>query len=126
MVPIGLFGSERVKRRVVGVLSPHAIRCCLKVARPVCRPGLGWRTAYRFPFDLFSLLADPHPEQSPPDDALPACDMSVRRVRGSFRGSLRRYGSVESAKKTVRHFQWIYRKGEWRIAYGESHLLTYH
>ncbi|KAG8199903.1 hypothetical protein JTE90_015890 [Oedothorax gibbosus] len=45
--------------------------------------------------------------------------MSVRRVRGSFRGSLRRYGSVESAKKPVRHFQWIYRKGEWRIAYGD-------
>ncbi|KFM73179.1 hypothetical protein X975_08958, partial [Stegodyphus mimosarum] len=50
--------------------------------------------------------------------------MSVRRVRGSFRGSLRRYGSVESAKKPVRHFQWIYRKGEWRIAYGECLLLV--
>lgn len=54
--------------------------------------------------------------------------MSVRRVRGSFRGSLRRYGSVESAKKPVRHFQWIYRKGEWRIAYGEcaSSLFPIH
>lgn len=44
--------------------------------------------------------------------------MSVRRVRGSFRGSLRRYGSAESSRKPIRHHTWIYRNGEWRIAYG--------
>ena len=50
--------------------------------------------------------------------------MSVRRgVRGSFRGSLRRYGSAESSRKPVRHHNWIYRNGEWRIAFGK--LTTY-
>lgn len=48
--------------------------------------------------------------------------MSVRRVRGSFRGSsLRRYGSSESSRKPVRHHNWLYKNGEWRIAYGEFH-----
>lgn len=44
--------------------------------------------------------------------------MSIRRVRGSFRGSLRRYGSVEAGKKIGRNSNWIYKKGEWKIAYG--------
>lgn len=45
--------------------------------------------------------------------------MSVRRMRGSFRGSLRRFGSAESrGGKVVRHHTWIYKHGEWRIAYG--------
>ncbi len=51
--------------------------------------------------------------------------MSVRRVRGSFRGSLRRYGSAESSRKTVRHHNWIYRNGEWRIAFGKESILLY-
>ena len=46
--------------------------------------------------------------------------MSVRRVRGSFRGSLKRFGSAESSRKPVRHHTWIYKNGEWRIAYGQS------
>lgn len=49
--------------------------------------------------------------------------MSVRRVRGSFRGSLRRYGSAESSRKPVRHHNWVYRNGEWRIAFGKNHLI---
>ena len=51
--------------------------------------------------------------------------MSVRRVRGSFRGSLRRYGSAESSRKSqFRHHNWIYRNGEWRIAFGKSIQLN--
>ncbi|XP_022239063.1 sodium bicarbonate transporter-like protein 11, partial [Limulus polyphemus] len=50
--------------------------------------------------------------------------MSVRRVRGSFRGSLRRYGSVEANKKTHKHFQWIFRNGEWRIGYEDGDEVT--
>ncbi|XP_076355789.1 LOW QUALITY PROTEIN: solute carrier family 4 member 11-like [Tachypleus tridentatus] len=50
--------------------------------------------------------------------------MSVRRVRGSFRGSLRRYGSVEANKKPHKHFQWIFRNGEWRIGYEDGDEVT--
>ncbi|XP_054162013.1 solute carrier family 4 member 11-like isoform X2 [Oppia nitens] len=51
--------------------------------------------------------------------------MSVRRgVRGSFRGSLRRYGSAESSRKVVRHHNWIYRNGEWRIAFDDGDEVT--
>lgn len=47
--------------------------------------------------------------------------MSVRRVRGSFRGSLRQYVSGETAKRNpVRHFQWVYQNDEWRIAYDDG------
>ncbi|XP_022650740.1 sodium bicarbonate transporter-like protein 11 isoform X3 [Varroa destructor] len=46
--------------------------------------------------------------------------MSVRRVRSSFRGSLRKYTSGESMRKPRRHFQWIYRDNEWRIAYDDG------
>jgi len=49
--------------------------------------------------------------------------MSLRRVRGSFRGSLRRYGSAESSRRPIRHHTWIYRDGQWKIAYGK--LLFY-
>ncbi|XP_025016177.1 sodium bicarbonate transporter-like protein 11 isoform X2 [Tetranychus urticae] len=50
--------------------------------------------------------------------------MSVRRVRGSFRGSLRRYGSAESSRKPIRHHSWMYRDGEWRIAYDDGDEVT--
>ncbi|KAH7934992.1 hypothetical protein HPB52_002568 [Rhipicephalus sanguineus] len=47
--------------------------------------------------------------------------MSVRRVRGSFRGSLRQYVSGETAKRNpVRHFQWVYQNDEWHIAYDDG------
>ncbi|XP_064477562.1 solute carrier family 4 member 11-like isoform X2 [Ornithodoros turicata] len=47
--------------------------------------------------------------------------MSVRRVRGSFRGSLRQYVTGETAKRNpVRHFQWIFQNDEWRIAYDDG------
>jgi hypothetical protein len=46
-------------------------------------------------------------------------EMSMRRFRSSFRGSLRRYGSADgSSRRATRHHRWIYVKGEWRIAYG--------
>lgn len=46
--------------------------------------------------------------------------MSVRRgVRGSFRGSLRRYGSAEYSRRPYRHHNWVFRNGEWRIAFGK-------
>ena len=63
------------------------------------------------------------PRATPPLNVVLTVIMSVRRMRGSFRGSLlRRYGSAESrsGKVVVRHHTWIYKRGEWRIAYGES------
>lgn len=48
--------------------------------------------------------------------------VGVRRgVRSSFRGSLRRYGSAEYSKRPLRHHNWIFRNGEWRIAFGKFH-----
>ncbi|CAM1310209.1 SLC4A11 (predicted) [Pycnogonum litorale] len=53
--------------------------------------------------------------------------MSIRRVRGSFKGSLRRYGSVDAGKKPKGHSNWIFKKGEWRISYenGDEASLMY-
>ncbi|XP_074593858.1 solute carrier family 4 member 11-like isoform X2 [Brevipalpus obovatus] len=52
-------------------------------------------------------------------------NMSVRRVRGSFRGSLRRYGSAESSgRRPIRHHSWIYSNNEWRIAYDDGDEVT--
>ncbi|KAI2809352.1 hypothetical protein BLOT_000500 [Blomia tropicalis] len=49
--------------------------------------------------------------------------MSVRRgVRGSFRGSLRRYGSAEYSRRPYRHHNWVFRNGEWRIAFGQEEV----
>lgn len=45
--------------------------------------------------------------------------VSRRGVRGSFRGSLRRYGSAEYSRRPYRHHNWVYRNGEWRIAFGK-------
>ncbi|KAH9421156.1 hypothetical protein DERP_010097 [Dermatophagoides pteronyssinus] len=49
----------------------------------------------------------------------------VRRgVRGSFRGSLRRYGSAEYSRRPYRHHNWIFRNGEWRIAFDDGDEVT--
>ncbi|EFX89364.1 hypothetical protein DAPPUDRAFT_233202 [Daphnia pulex] len=42
--------------------------------------------------------------------------MSVRRVKGSYRNSLRRFGSGDP-NKAVRNSAWIFRNGEWRLIF---------
>lgn len=51
-----------------------------------------------------------------------ALAMSIRRVRGSFRSSQRRYGSTEGAKK-MRSSSWIFKNDEWRLVYGKCPSL---
>lgn len=52
--------------------------------------------------------------------------MSVRRVKGSYRNSLRRFGSGDP-NKAVRNSAWIFRNGEWRLIFddGEEACLLY-
>ncbi|XP_063591828.1 uncharacterized protein LOC134768913 [Penaeus indicus] len=49
--------------------------------------------------------------------------MSIRRVRGSFRSSQRRYGSTEGAKK-MRSSSWIFKNDEWRLVYDDGDEVT--
>lgn len=52
-----------------------------------------------------------------------ALAMSIRRVRGSFRSSQRRYGSTEGAKK-MRSSSWIFKNDEWRLVYDDGDEVT--
>lgn len=49
--------------------------------------------------------------------------MSIRRVRGSFRSSQRRYGSTEGNKKS-RCFSWVFKNDEWRLIYDDGDEVT--
>lgn len=48
--------------------------------------------------------------------------MSVRRVKGSYRNSLRRFGSGDP-NKAVRNSAWIFRNNEWRLIFGKSSIF---
>lgn len=50
--------------------------------------------------------------------------MSVRRVRGSFRESLRKYGGLDASRKQVRQFRWKFKEGEWRVVYNDGDEVT--
>ncbi|KAK4289601.1 hypothetical protein Pmani_037434 [Petrolisthes manimaculis] len=45
--------------------------------------------------------------------------MSIRRVRGSFRSSQRRYGSQEGNRKQ-RSSSWVYHNDEWKLIYDKQ------
>lgn len=51
--------------------------------------------------------------------------MSVRRVKGSYRNSLRRFGSGDP-NKAVRNSAWIFRNGEWRLIFGKFPFVSFH
>lgn len=50
--------------------------------------------------------------------------MSVRRVKGSYRSSLRRFGSGDPSK-AVRNSAWVYRNNEWRLIFGKCAYPAY-
>lgn len=50
--------------------------------------------------------------------------MSVRRVKGSYRNSLRRFGSGDP-NKAVRNSAWIFRNGEWRLIFGKLSFFSF-
>lgn len=51
--------------------------------------------------------------------------MSVRRVKGSYRNSLRRFGSGDP-NKAVRNSAWIFRNGEWRLIFGKFSFFFFY
>lgn len=52
--------------------------------------------------------------------------MNMRVEKGSFRESFKHYERRESTKVfgPNRHFELVYKKGQWRIIYGELILLN--
>lgn len=50
--------------------------------------------------------------------------MSIRRVRGSFKGSIRRFASVETTKKCPRDSTLLFHNGEWKIVYDDGDEVT--